>query len=121
MSGADASDEIVTAQVDDLETLRRQMSDLAREAGAAARAGDRAAWIGYATIFIAIPFVVVLFRLHMQAWHYYVAGALFLVGALVTHALELAAMTRCDSALSAVQRAQEAYEAARTLGRVPQR
>ena len=113
MNESDTSDEIATAQVEDLETLERRLSYLTREADAATRIGDRAAWIGYAAIFIAIPFVVVLFRLHMQAWHYYVAGALFVAGALVTHAMELAAMAKRDKAIQALQGAQEAYEVAR--------
>lgn len=102
----------MTAQVEGLKEMQRHVSELARQADAATRLGDRAAWIGYAAIFIAIPFVVVLFRLHMQAWHYYVAGALFLVGALVTHALELAAMSRHDRAMQAAERAQQACDAA---------
>ena len=53
----------------------------------------------------------------MQAWHYYLAGVLFLAGALLTHAMELAAMERRDKAIQALQSAQEAFEAARALQR----
>ncbi len=112
MTKADAA-KIVTAQVEDLETLQRHVSDLAREADAATQIHDCTAWISYAATFVAIPFVVVLFRRHMQAWHYYVAGALFLAGALVTYAMDLAAMAKRDKAIQAVQRAQKAYEVAR--------
>jgi hypothetical protein len=117
MTQADASDEMGTAQVQNLEALQRHVSDLAREADAATRMGDRTTWIGYATIFIAIPFVVVLFRLHMQAWHYWVAAALFVLGAVVTHAMELASMTKCDQAAQALECARQAYEVARTSQR----
>ena len=113
MTEADASDEIGTAQVEDLETLQRHVSDLTRKADAATQTYDRTAWIRYGAIWVPIPFVVLLFRLHMQVWHYYVAGALFLAVALVMYAMDLAAVAKRDKAIQAVQRAQEAYEVAR--------
>ena len=113
MTEADASDEIGTAQVEDLETLQRHVSDLARKADAAIQTYDRTAWIRYGAIWIPIPFVVLLFKLDMQVWHYYLAGALFLAVALVMYAMDLAAVAKRDKAIQAVQRAQEAYEVAR--------
>ena len=113
MTEADASDKIGIVQVEDLKTLQQHVSDLARKADAATQIYDRTAWIRYGAIWIPIPFVVLLFRLHMQAWHYYVAGALFLGVALVMYATDLAAVAKRDKAIQAVQRAQEAYEAAR--------
>ena len=53
-----------------------------------------AVWVAYALIFLAIPFAVVALRLHMQAWHYYLAGGLFLGGALLICALDLVAEAR---------------------------
>ena len=50
---------------------------------------DRVAWIIYLFIFAVIPFVVVLFRTDMLAWHYYVAGAMFLGGALAICAINI--------------------------------
>lgn len=38
--------------------------------------------IAYALLFFAMPLAIAVFRLHMQAWHYYLAGAVFLGGAL---------------------------------------
>ena len=113
MTRADAGDEIATAQGDDLRTLQRRVSDLARKADAATQAYDRTAWIRYAAIFVPIPFVVLLFRLHLQAWHYYVAGALFLVLALAIYAVDLIAVAKRDKAIQAVQQAQDAYDVAR--------
>ncbi len=113
MTKGDASVEIETAQVEDLETLQRRVSDLARKADAATQTYDRTAWIRYAAIFVPIPFVVLIFRLHMQAWHYYVAGALFLAVAVVLYAMDLAAVAKRDKAIQAVRRAQEACEVAR--------
>jgi hypothetical protein len=113
MTTADASDEIGASQVEDLETLRRHVSDLASKADAATQTYDRTAWIRYAAIFVPIPFVVLLFRLHMQAWHYYVAGGLFLAVMFVVYAIDLAAVAKRDQAIQPAQRAQEVYEDAR--------
>jgi hypothetical protein len=113
MTKTDASDEIGTARVENLETLRRRVSDLAGKADAAAQSYDRTFWIRYAAIFFPIPFVVVLFRVHMQAWHYYIAGALFLAAMIVMYAMDLVAVEKREAAVQAAQRAREAYDAAR--------
>ena len=68
----------------------------ARDADEALTVHDRVAWAGYAVIFLVIPMVVLVFRLHMQPWHYYLAGALFLAGALLIEAMNIAAMARRD-------------------------
>jgi hypothetical protein len=112
MTICDADMESGTVQVEDLATLQRRVSDLARDADAATQAYDRTFWIRYAAIFVPIPFVVLLFRLHMQSWHYYVAGALFLAAMLVIYAIDLAAVAKRDKAIQAVQRAQEALDIA---------
>ena len=119
MTESAASAEIGTARVKDLETLRRHASDLTREADAAMQAYDRVAWIRYGAIWIPIPFVLLLFRLHLQVWHYYVAGALFLAVALVLYAMDLAAVAKRDKAIQAAQHAQEAYEVARRRSEMP--
>ena len=50
---------------------------------------DLVAWIVYVVIFAVVPFTVVLFRSEMLGWHYYVAGATFLGGALAICAMNL--------------------------------
>ena len=50
---------------------------------------DRIAWAIYVFIFAALPLAVVALRTSMLAWHYYLAGALFLAGALTICALDL--------------------------------
>jgi hypothetical protein len=97
--------------------LQLRLAQLSLEAEAATRIHDRTVWIGYAGIFYLLPFLVLLFRFHMQAWHYYLAGALFLAGIVGFLALELAAMARRDRAIEAARRAQEEFEAARAEGR----
>ena len=113
MTEADAIGAMESAQVEDLESLQRHVSDLTRKADAATQSYDRTAWIRYGAIWIPIPFVLLLFRLHLQVWHYYLAGALFLAVALVLYAMDLAAVAKRDKAIQAAQRAQEAYEVAR--------
>ncbi|MET1084054.1 MAG: hypothetical protein ABWY12_13560, partial [Burkholderiales bacterium] len=104
-----ASEEIETERVKDLETLRRHASDLRRKADAATQTYDRTAWIRYAAIFVPIPFVVLLLRFHLEPWGYYVAGALFVAVALVMYAMGLAAVAKRDT-IQAAQRAQAVYD-----------
>ena len=68
MTAADANDEIGTEQVEDLEALQRRASDWKRKADAATQTYERTSWIKYGAIFIPIPFVVLLLRLHLEAW-----------------------------------------------------
>ena len=113
MTEPDASDRIDAEKVEDLESLVRGAADLTRRAREAAQAYERTAWIKYAAIFIPIPFVVLLLRLHLEAWGYYVAGGLFIAVALVMYAWDLAALARRDEAIRAAERAQSACESAR--------
>lgn len=117
MTKADASDEIGTALIEDLDALQRHVSDSARKAEAATQSYERTAWIAYAAIFVPIPLVLLLFRLHMQAWHLYVAGALFVAVMFVVYAMDAAAVAKRDMAIQAAQRAHEAYEDAQMLRR----
>lgn len=115
MTEARASDEIGTEQVEDLEALQNRASDLQRRADAATQAYERTSWIMYAAIFIPVPFVVLLLRLHMAAWGYYVAGAAFVAVAVAMYAMDLAAVAKRDETIQAALRARKAYEeAART-------
>lgn len=113
MTEADASDEIGSERVEHLATLQRHVSDLRRQAEAVTQTYERTAWIRYGAIFVPIPFVVLLLRLHLQAWGYYVAGALFIAVALAMYAMDFAAVEKRDKTIQAAQRAQEAYEDAR--------
>jgi hypothetical protein len=64
-------------------------------ADAEAEAGfyDALAWIAYAGMFLVTPFVVLLFRAHMHAAHYYLAGAMF-IGCVIGFFMADAAATR---------------------------
>ena len=115
MAEPDASSGVDTQQAGNLEELQRLVSDLKRKADAATQAYERTAWITYGAIFIPIPFAVLLLRLHLEAWGYYVAGALFMAVLVVGYAIDVAAVAKRDEIIQAAERAQEAYEeAART-------
>ncbi len=107
----------MTEAIADLEHLQRRASALTTHAEARARAYQRSTWIRFVGVFFPVPFVVVLFRLSIDAWAYYVAGALFIVSAAVLYTIDGAASDKVDAAAKAAAKAQQAYdEARRTVG-----
>ena len=102
-----------TEPAEDLEALQREAAALAAAAEAATRTYDRETWIRFALVFIPVPFVVLLLRLEMEAWGYYVAGMALLASAAFLVRLDGRAAAKRDRAVEAAERAQEAYDAAR--------
>ena len=92
----------------DMEALRREAADCQTTADAAARAFDRGTWVRFFFLFFPIPFVVLLFRLQLDAWHYYLAGALGIGFACLLGVLDRAAMRKRDGAIEAAAEAQAA-------------
>ena len=81
--------------VDTLGETAAAQADAARASILAdADALDRVAWSIYVVIFALLPLTVVALRTVMLAWHYYLAGAFFLCGALAICALDLLRMRR---------------------------
>ena len=109
---AHAGDEIGTTQIGDLRALELHVSNLKREADAATRTYDRNSWIRYAATFIPVPFVVLALRFHLDAWGYYVAGAVFLAILVGMYAMDEVAVKKRNKAIEAAHRAQRAYEEA---------
>ena len=103
-----------TGLAEDLEALQRRASALKAHADAATRAYDRSTWIKLVLVFFPVPFVVVLFRLHLEAWSYYVAGALIAAIAAVMVVADRAAAAKRNDAVQAAERARKTYEKART-------
>ncbi|TAJ91972.1 hypothetical protein EPO44_14245, partial [bacterium] len=97
----------------DLEALRHESSALRAAADKASRTYDRETWIRFTLVFFPVPFVLVLLRLQIEAWGYYVAGALFLASAAGLYTLDGAAAARRDRAVQAADYAQKAYDDAR--------
>jgi hypothetical protein len=101
----------------DLEALRHDASVLRAAADKVSRTYDRETWIRFTLVFFPVPFVVVLLRLQIEAWGYYIAGALFLLSASGLYTLDGAAAARRDRAVQAADDAQKAYDDARS-GRI---
>jgi hypothetical protein len=99
--------------VDDVERLQRQASVLETTAEAMTRAYNRTTWIRFLLVFIPVPFVVLLLRLYLDAWGYYVAGALFIVCGAALFSLDSAASAKCEVASRAAENARKALEEAR--------
>jgi hypothetical protein len=104
---------VATPSDDDLTGLERQAADLAARAEAATRAYQRATWFRFVGVFFPIPFVVVLLRLELDAWTYYVWGALIVLIGGVLYARDTAASTRVDRVVEAAAKARAACEQAR--------
>ena len=69
-------------------------------------------------VFFPIPFIVVLLRLQIPAWTYYVWGALILGGGAILYVIDTAASTRVDAAVKAAEQARSACDAARATEEV---
>ena len=102
-----------TETAEDLAALRRQASRLKAVADKASRTYDRETWIRFTLVFFPVPFVLVLLRLQIEAWGYYLAGALFLLSAVGLYALDGMAAAQRDRAVQAAGDAQKAYDEAR--------
>jgi hypothetical protein len=103
----------------DLSSLQQRAVALESHAAARAQAYQRATWIRFVGVFFPIPFIVVLLRLEMAAWTYYVWGALLLMGGAVLYVIDTAASTRVDEAVEAAATARKAYEEAARGGVTP--
>ena len=99
----------------ELADLQRQATDLEALAKAETRAYERETWLRFVGVFFPIPFVVVLLRLELEAWTYYIWGALIVGIGAVLYVIDSAASTRVGRMVEAAEKARRAYEeAART-------
>jgi hypothetical protein len=103
----------------DLSSLQQRAIALESHAEARTKAYQRATWVRFVGVFFPIPFVVVLLRLEMAAWTYYVWGGLLVVGGAVLYMIDTAASTRVDEAVEAAATARKAYEEAARGGVTP--
>ncbi len=103
----------------DLDMLRQVMRQRQQQARAEVRSYNRGSWIRFALMFIPVPLVVVIFRLYLEAWHYYILGGAFLFFAFLffaclLYALDDRAATRREASLKAAKAARAAYQEARS-------
>jgi hypothetical protein len=94
--------------VDDVEALRRRASALRAEADALTETYRRATWIRFTLVFFPVPFVVVLLRLQIEAWHYFVAGGAYLLFSALLYVWDGRESDRCDAAVRAAKDAETA-------------
>ena len=104
---------------EDLAGLHRQAIALEMQAQALTRSYQRSTWIRFVGVFFPVPFVVVLLRLQIDAWTYYVWGALIIGSAAVLYMIDGAASARADAAVKAAEAARQAYEDARASDAKP--
>jgi hypothetical protein len=80
------------------------------EARAAAAVGhyNRTTWIRFTITFLPVPLVVVILRLQVDAWVYYIYGAAIVALTLSMYLLDGAARDRRDSAIRAAEEARAA-------------
>ena len=103
----------------DLSSLQQRAVALESHAAERTRAYQRATWIRFVGVFFPIPFIVLLLRLEMAAWTYYLWGALIVLGGAVLYVIDTAASTRVDEAVEAAATARKAFEEAARGGITP--
>jgi len=106
-------------QAHDLPGLQQRAIALESHAQAKTQAYRRATWIRFVAVFFPIPFIVVLLRLEMAAWTYYVCGGLLVLSGAVLYVIDTAASTRVDEAVEAAAAARKAFEEAARGGVTP--
>jgi len=98
--------------MDDIEALRAKASALRAEADALTRAYRRKTWWRFTLVFFPIPFVLVLLRLDIEAWHYFLFGGAYLLLSALLYVWDSRESDRCDDAAREALRAQTAFELA---------
>ena len=96
----------------EIESLRREASALEAKAHTLTETYRRATWVRFTLVFFPVPFVVVLLRLQLEGWHYFLAGGAYLGLSAFLYAWDSRESDRCDEAVRAAGRARQAYELA---------
>jgi len=96
-----------------IDELERQAASLGARAEALTEAYNRSTWYRFTAVFFPVPFVVVLLRLQLEYWHYYIAGGAYIVFAAALYAYDGRASDRCAAAHKAAEMARLALAKAR--------
>ena len=67
----------------------------------------RQTWKRFVLVFFPVPFLVLLVRLQLDAWHYYVAGAAYLIFSGTLYSCDSAASVQRDKAVRAAAEARK--------------
>jgi hypothetical protein len=95
-----------------LEVLQQRASTLRAQADALTTAYRRATWVRFSLVFFPIPFVVLLLRLEIESWTYFIFGGAYLGLSALLYVIDTRASERCDAAGKAADHAQRELEAA---------
>lgn len=85
--------------MDETESLQRRAERLTKSY-------RRHTWYRFVLVFFPIPFFVLLVRLQLEAWHYYLAGGAYLIFSAALYSYDSAASARCDAAVRAAEAAK---------------
>ncbi|WP_428668982.1 hypothetical protein [Reyranella sp.] len=92
--------------------LQQRASALRAEATALTTTYRRRTWVRFALVFIPVPFVLVLLRLQIEAWHYFLFGGAYIGFSALLYVIDGRASDRCDAADKAADEAERAAKAA---------
>lgn len=95
-----------------LEALQQRASTLRAKADALATAYQRATWFRFTLVFFPVPFVLVLLRLEVESWTYYLFGGAYVGFSALLYVIDGRASERCDAAAKAADRAERELDAA---------
>ncbi len=71
----------------------------------------RQTWARFAAVFFPVPFTVLLLRFELEPWHYYVAGAAYLIFSAALFHYDTVQSARVDAAVKAAAATQSAAKA----------
>jgi hypothetical protein len=87
------------------EALQQRAKALRAEANALTLAYQRATWFRFALVFIPIPFVLVLVRLEIESWAYFLFGGAYLGLSALLYIIDTRASDAAEQACSELSRA----------------
>lgn len=85
----------------------KSADDLRHHAEKLAATYRRHTWYRFVLVFFPVPFVIVLVRLHLEAWHYYVAGAAYLLFSAALYSYDSRASDKVAAAAKAAEQADK--------------
>ena len=90
---------------------QQQARELRAKADALTDRYRRTTWIRFTLVFFPVPFVVVLLRLQIESWTYFVFGGAYLLFSALLYVWDSRLSARCDAAeRAAVQAEREALK-----------